>query len=77
MLPFKIKNEHNKNCIKQPIKPYAQSYFKLLPHCQESTNWVGRQTSYSGNQHVDVDIATNKRGTKGYTPTNERGREPV
>lgn len=61
----------------QLMKPYAQRYFNLLPHCQDSTDWIGGQTSYSGNQLVDVDIATNKRGTKGYTPTNKRGSEPV
>ena len=79
VLPFKrkLKNGHNKSYMLQLIKPYAQRYFKLLPHCQHSTDWIGRQTSCSGNQHVDVDIATNKRGTEGYTPTNKRGCEPV
>jgi len=62
-------------CIKQ--SNHTLSVILNSPHCQESTNWIGGQTSYCGNQHVDVDIATNKRGTKGYTPTNKRCREPV
>ena len=76
MLPFEIQNtDITRALTNQALR--SLRHFKLLPHCQDSTDWIGGQTSYSGNQHVDVDIATNKWGTEGNTPTNKRGSEPV